>query len=172
MRLPMLTRKQMLTRVSITGPTAGQATPSQQAAQAAQEAAQAQQDASQQNPQAAQQAANALARAAQALARATPGMHQGQPDHAPGNEPGQPHATTPGQTTDSKEGIAAASADATVPGPVLDIGITADQWAILPPLEKKDLLNAAQQTGPPGYRQMTKDYFAKIARIQSASSGQ
>ena len=124
----------------------------------------AQQDASQQNPQAAQQAAEA--RAVQAMARNSR-YSPGSTDNNPGNEPGQAPATMSGRTTDSREGTALIPVDASVPGPVLDIGITADQWAVLPPLEKKDLMNAAQQSGPPGYRQMTKDYFAKIARIQS-----
>ena len=50
------------------------------------------------------------------------------------------------------------------------MGITADQWAVLPPLVKKDLMNAAQQSGPPGYRQMMKDYFAKVAKMQTAGT--
>jgi hypothetical protein len=155
-----------------------QASASKQAAQAAAEAAAAQQDASQQNQQAAQQAANALQRAARAMARATPGMHPGQPDQAadpgsvPGQQPADKPAHSPGQSPDSKHGIEAASAPVVVPASVLDIGITADQWAVLPPLQKKELMNAAQQSGPPGYRQMTKDYFAKIAKLSAQSAGQ
>jgi hypothetical protein len=146
----------------------------QQAAQAAQEAAQAQQEASQQNQAAAQQAANALTKAAQAMAKATPGLHPGDPDQGqdPGNEPGQDPSTTPGQTPDSKQGISAASAPVEMPASVRDIGITADQWALLPPLARKDLMNAAQQSGPPTYRQMIKDYYVKVAKIQSGTLGQ
>jgi DNA segregation ATPase FtsK/SpoIIIE-like protein len=146
---------------------AGMPDATQQAAQKAQEAAQAQQEASQQNPAAAQQAANALAQAAQAMAKTVPGLQPGQePGQEPGNEPGQDPSATPGQTPDSKQGISAASAPISLPASVRDIGITADQWATLPPLAKKDLMNAAQQNGPPSYRQMIKDYYVRIAKIQ------
>jgi hypothetical protein len=33
------------------------------------------------------------------------------------------------------------------------------------------LLNAAQQSGPPAYREMIKNYFVKIARIQTTGGG-
>ena len=146
----------------------GQATAAQQAAQAAQEAAQAQQEASQQqNPQAAQQAAHALTHAAQELARATPGLEPGQPENnpQPENDPAMQPSPTAGRTTESREGIMMAGLPITLPASVLDLGITADQWAVLPPLVKKDLMNAAQQSGPPAYRQMMREYFAKIAKM-------
>ena len=76
---------------------------------------------------------------------------------------------TPARSDDPKEGTKVTAAAVTVPGSVLDMGITADQWAQLPPLAKKDLLNAAQQSGPPGYRQMTRDYFAKLAKMQETA---
>jgi hypothetical protein len=91
-------------------------------------------------------------------------MHPGEPVNA--NDPGQQAANTPHRTPDSSEGIKQATAAVSVPGSVLDLGITADQWANLPPLQQKDLLNAAQQSGPPGYRKMMKEYFAKIAKMQ------
>jgi hypothetical protein len=145
-------------------------------AQAAQEAAQAQQEAmNQQNPQAAQQAANALARAAQAMAKATQAMGKA----APGNQPGQPKdgpptpseasmkpSPTPGRTADAKAGITMMALPIELPASLLDMGISADEWAVLPPLVKKDLLNAAQQSGPPEYRQMMREYFAKVAKMQ------
>lgn len=144
--------------------------PQQQAAQAAQEAAQAQQEASQQNPAAAQEAANALNQAARQMARAVPGLHpengqdqdQGQDEEA-SNDP----AHNPARSLDSKEGITAADGTPIViPAAVRDIGITADQWAKLPDLAKKDLMNAAQQSGPPAYRQMIKDYYTRIAKLK------
>lgn len=142
--------------------------PQQQAAQAAQEAAQAQQEASQQNPAAAHEAAHALNQAAQAMAKAVPGLAQEQgqePDQ--GQDPSQELADVPGRALDSKEGIH--SADGTpivLPASVRDIGISADQWARLPDLVKKDLLNAAQQSGPAAYRQMIKDYYVRVAKLQ------
>ena len=50
------------------------------------------------------------------------------------------------------------------------IGVTADQWAKLPPLAQKDLLNAAQQSGPPSYRQMIKDYYVRIAKMRESGA--
>ena len=151
-----------------------------QAAQAAQEAAHAQQEASQQNPAAAQEAARALAEAARAMADAVPGaIHQGEPadeqgqeqaDEA-GQEPGKgKHKSShPGQTPESSQGIAMAPTGPNgLPAAVRDIGITPDQWAKLPPMQKKELLNAAQQSGPPTYRQMIKDYYVRIARMQDS----
>lgn len=153
----------------------------QRAAQAAQEAARAQEEAQQQNTAAAQQAARALDHAAQAMADAVPGsVEQGQPadeqaqGDAQGEEPGQDaqaqdSSANPGQTSDSHQGISLSAADlSNLPASVRDIGISADQWAKLPPLEKKDLLNAAQQSGPPAYRQMIKDYFLRVAKMQDS----
>lgn len=148
--------------------------PQQQAAQAAQEAAQAQQEASQQNPAAAQEAANALNQAAQAMAKAVPGLH---PENGqdPGQDPGEEAANDPSRALESKEGIKAADGTPIVlPASVRDIGITADQWARLPDLAKKDLMNAAQQSGPAAYRQMIKDYYVRVAKLQrsGAAAGQ
>ena len=153
----------------------GKQTQSQQAAQAAQEAAQAQQDASQQNPVAARQAARALAKAAQAMAKAA---QPGQPGQ---NEPGQENQQASrqskkpgmGRSDDPKEGASLLSGlPISLPASVLDMGISADQWAVLPPLVKKDLINAAQQSGPPAYRQMMREYFAKVAKMQGDPGGQ
>ena len=46
-------------------------------------------------------------------------------------------------------------------------GISPREWAKLPPLVQHALLNAAQQSGPPAYREMIKEYFVKIARDPS-----
>lgn len=144
----------------------------QQAAQAAQEAAQAQQEASQQNPAAAREAANALSQAAQAMARAIPGLNpsdaQDQADRS--DEPSQDPAHQPGKSLESKQGMAAGDgAPVVVPASVRDIGISQDEWAKLPELTRKDLLNAAQQSGPPAYRQMIKDYYLRVSKMQQSS---
>jgi hypothetical protein len=144
----------------------------QQAAQAAQEGAQAQQEAAQQNPAAARQAANALNQAAQAMARAIPGLNpeNGHDQADQGNEPSQDPAHHSGQSLESKEGIAASDGPpVVVPASVRDIGISQDEWAKLPELTRKDLLNAAQQSGPPAYRQMIKDYYVRVAKMQQTS---
>jgi len=155
---------------------------SQEAAGAAQEATQAQQEASQQNPAAADEAARALSRAATAMADAVsksmrPGNDNGQAeDGEQAEDTGKAspeRSTQPGQAPDPKEGISVTAADAgAVPAAVRDVGITPDQWAKLPPMARKDLLNAAQQSGPPAYRQMIKDYYVKVARmLDSSASG-
>ena len=53
------------------------------------------------------------------------------------------------------------------PKSVEELGISASDWARLGPLMQQDLLNAAQQTGPPAYREMIKNYYIRIARVQS-----
>jgi hypothetical protein len=53
------------------------------------------------------------------------------------------------------------------PESVKAMGISAADWARLPPLVRKELMNAAQQSGPPAYREMIKNYFVKIARQQA-----
>lgn len=144
--------------------------PQQQAAQAAQEAAQAEQEALQQNAAAAHEAANALNHAAQQMAKAVPGLNpdngqdQGQDQDADASQdPSQNH----GRALESKEGITASDGTPIIiPAAVRDIGISEDQWAKLPDLVRKDLMNAAQQSGPPAYRQMIKDYYVRVAKLQ------
>lgn len=147
-----------------------------QAAQLAQEAAAAQQQALQPNPQAAQEAAQALAQAAQANAAAQPGQpEQGQPEAGPpeqgepGNEPGHEKSATPGETLVSGQGISAEQSGGNNgrPESVKALGISSSDWAKLPPLVRKELMNAAQQSGPPAYREMIKNYFVKIAHQQA-----
>lgn len=155
---------------------------SQTAAEAAQEAAQAQQEAAQENPQAAQEAARALSRAASAMSDAVsklmrPGEANGQDNGgeqaADEGQAGQERSTLAGHASDPKSGISVKAADAgTLPAAVRDVGITPDQWAKLPPMARKELLNTAQQSGPPAYRQMIKDYYVKIAKMQDSSASQ
>jgi hypothetical protein len=105
------------------------------------------------------------------MARAVPGLHAGQDQgQDPGTDPGQDPSQTAGQTPDSKQGIQAGAAPVSLPASVRDIGITADQWAKLPPLARKDLMNAAQQSGPPSYRQMIKDYYVRIAKLDQSGA--
>jgi hypothetical protein len=59
-----------------------------------------------------------------------------------------------------------------VPAAVRDLGLSADDWARLPPLARRDLLNTAQQSPPAAYRQMVRDYFVKLARMHDASGVQ
>ena len=53
------------------------------------------------------------------------------------------------------------------PTSVKELGISAADWAKLNPLMQQELLNAAQQSGPPEYQEMIKNYYTRIARIES-----
>lgn len=96
----------------------------------------------------------------------------------PGNEPGQEPGSEPGNDRgrSSRPGAATETRGADVTGiarvdgrpePVKEIGISASDWAKLPPLVQQQLLNAAQQSGPSGYQEKIKNYFVKIAKIQA-----
>jgi hypothetical protein len=170
-------------------PDAGQADPSrspltpaqasQQAARRAQEAAAVQPQALQPNAGAAQEAANALQQAAEANAQAQPGqMHPGQPSNAQttGQQPGKPGVpmSIPLPALVSVNGISAQDGTGgTQPESVKALGISAGDWARLPTLMRKELMNAAQESGPPTYREMIKNYYVRIAREQAeaGSSG-
>jgi hypothetical protein len=56
-----------------------------------------------------------------------------------------------------------------VPAAVRDLGLSADDWARLPPLAQRDLLNTAQQSPPPAYRQLVRDYFVRLARMHDST---
>jgi hypothetical protein len=135
------------------------------AAQRAEEAAAVQPQAMQSNPQAAQEAANALQRAAAANAQRQPGKPDD--DQTTGQEPG--HATDlPMPALVSSQGISPQQGDgAARPEAVRALGISAADWARLPTLLRGELMNAAQQTGPPEYREMIKNYYVRIAREQA-----
>ena len=152
------------------------------AAQGAQEAAQAQQQAMNHNadPGAIRQAAAALEQAAAAMAAAAAsGTESGDSAVAGADDPAmeaaaqadaaqsaQPGATA-SQSPDSRTGAStgAGSHDGR-PVSVKELGISAGDWARLGPLTRQELLNAAQQNGPPAYREMIKNYYVKIARLE------
>lgn len=152
-----------------------------QAAQSAQEASQAQQQALNSGNDAAsaldasQQAAAALQQAAAAMAAATASSSPAssssdpataQPDVA-GAARGDATASRPGRTLDSRHGVGlAAGASDERPTSVQQLGISAGDWARLGPLTQRELLNAAQQNGPPAYREMIKNYYIRIARLE------
>ena len=54
-----------------------------------------------------------------------------------------------------------------VPGSVAALGINASDWAKLPPIMQKELMNASQQSGPPAYKEMIKNYYVRIAQLQN-----
>jgi hypothetical protein len=58
-----------------------------------------------------------------------------------------------------------------MPKEVQDVGIAPSDWIKLP-LEMQDqLLHSAQQPGPPGYRDLIKNYYSRIARMQNQTGG-
>lgn len=137
-----------------------------QAARDAQEAAEAQLDASAPNPAAAAasasaaQAASALQRAAAAMSAA---LSQSATDAAASPVAAAPPGT-PATGANGARGTAAATAGPP-PAAIRDLGISLEHWARLPPLARRDLLAAAQQSGPPAYRQMIRDYYLKLAQM-------
>jgi hypothetical protein len=158
------------------------ATPGQalaQAQQAAAEAMAAQQQAAQGNQAAAQQAAQALNQASQALAQAAgqpgqpgqPGQAKapGKPGQEPGQEPGEESTPTPGETPDSKKGIAAqeTGGSAEVPAAIAAQGVTPSEWAKFPPAERENLINAAKSNVPPEYLPMTINFSLRTARMHA-----
>jgi hypothetical protein len=161
-----------------------------QAARGAQEASQAQQqaandadaanalDASRQAAAALQEAAAAMAAANAASAAAATDSVATAPEEqtssqglGKGEQPGK-HAK--GRALDSRNGIGV-SAGGTDERPVSvqQLGISAGDWARLAPLTRQELLNAAQQNGPPAYREMIKNYYVRIARLdrENAAGG-
>ena len=128
-----------------------------QAAQAAQIAEQSQEKG------AFEQAAGELELAASSLARSLSVASIRSPN--PQIRPQVVHAPTP---------IAArgSSLSGPVPAAVRDLGLSAEDWARLPTLAQRDLLNTAQQTPPPEYREMVRDYFVKLARMHGQQDDQ
>jgi hypothetical protein len=60
--------------------------------------------------------------------------------------------------------------DYTIPKEVQDVGVAPSDWVKLPPDLQDQLLHSAQQPGPPGYRDMIKNYYSRIARMQTQST--
>ena len=149
-----------------------------QAAQGAQEAAQAQQQAIGNNADAAamRQAAAALQQAAAAMSAAT-AAEASEPALAGSDEQAEGGADAHGaresasaaaspHSPDSKTGTGTgAGTHDGRPQSVQELGISAGDWARLAPLQRQELLNAAQQSGPPAYREMIKNYYVRIARL-------
>jgi hypothetical protein len=155
------------------------------AARQVQESLQAQLQAAQQLPRASEQAAKALARASRNLEKTVPGPKSAKPAadatasaQKPGeaNKPGAKGDASKQQANREGQGLGAprdreiAMGDGKTdarPKSVQELGISASDWAKLGPLMQQDLLNAAQQTGPPAYREMIKNYYIRIAGMQS-----
>ncbi|HUO10792.1 MAG TPA: hypothetical protein VM008_20995 [Phycisphaerae bacterium] len=84
-----------------------------------------------------------------------------------GASPGGLHGST-GAT-----GIAPAknATEHAMPKAVEDVGIAPSDWAKLPPTMQEQLLNSAQQSGPPAYREMIKNYYSRIAQLEQQPQG-
>lgn len=168
----------------------------QQAARQVQQARAAQDEATQNNLQAAQEAAVALHQAAKNLADAIPALTPASPDNTPpdndtaqaramqasatlddspqqdtqaSREEGGAHSTAnPNSRTKDGHGIALRGmrASDSRPPEVKALGLSPSDWAHLPALAQAQLLNAAQQGGAPGYQEMIKNYYSRIAKLQ------
>jgi hypothetical protein len=150
-----------------------------QAAQGAQEAVQAQQQAVSNNADsgAIRQAAAALQQAAAAMAAATATGEASASSVAGADEQAETggevadanqtaSARAPSRDLDSRTGTGTgAGTHDGRPQSVQELGVSAGDWARLGPLQRQDLLNAAQQSGPPAYREMIKNYYVRIARF-------
>lgn len=137
--------------------------------------------AAQGNASAAQAAAGALAQAEQSIGPLGGLSPSGQPmpDTSVGGQngaageaeaagiAGTQGASTSGATGHQGTGIEADNAVGQVPQAVSALGISPAQWVKLGTLRQNQLLNSARQSIPPGYRQMVRDYYVKIARLDS-----
>jgi hypothetical protein len=177
-----------------TGGNAGTPTPggsaTERGAQALQRAHDAAGQAAGGDQAAAQKAAQDLDEAAQALGPAgsgdgeaqgvSDGSRRGKPDGGlasgqggvgQGGAPATHSSRQVAGNIGNGSGIRANSADVASndarPAPVKDVGIPASDWAKLPPLMQQQLLNAAQQKGPPAYQEMIKNYYVRIAHLQA-----
>ena len=142
---------------------------SEQAARDVQSARSAQQ-------QAATGDAAAAGRAADSLAQASRELAQGQEGNGTGDTPanGSTAGKPSGHGTDDRPGTGGTGANPLAAGPagqvpkeVREIGIPPGDWAKLPPAMQQQLLNAAQQKGPPSYQEAIKNYYIRIARMQA-----
>jgi len=155
------------------------------AAQQLQQALSAAHTAAQGNSSAAQAAAGALSQANQSLGAM--GLSNGQSSMSGAAGAGQAGTSgAPGQGTamadapggsladhspesgaGSGTGIGADNATGQEPKAVSELGISPAQWIKLGALRQKQLLNTARQSIPPGYRQMVRDYYVKIAQLDT-----
>ena len=102
---------------------------------------------------------------------------QAAPQRTPAREvtyrPQQLPSPIPGQSGDPKQGISSQATGGSDERPpaVSELGISASDWARLGPAQQRELMNAAQQSGPPGYQSMIKNYYVRIARMQAEGNG-
>jgi hypothetical protein len=153
-----------------------------QAAQGAQEAVQAQQQALNNNADAGaiQQAAAALQQAASAMSSATASTSDSGESAVAADEQAETGGDAGGAKAVASSSAASHTADSRTgtgtgagthdgrPQAVQELGISAGDWARLAPLQRQELLNAAQQSGPPSYREAIKNYYVKIARLEGS----
>jgi hypothetical protein len=155
--------------------------PSSSTAQAVQAARNAQSQAASGNPAAAAQAADQLAQASQQLISGNnPSRSSGAPSSTPSNgamaqgpptgSSSGPSSSTPGSPTGSgKPRLPPSAPLRPLPKSVEEIGVSPSDWARLPANTQQQLLNSAQQSGPPAYRDMIKNYYSRIAHLDDTS---
>ena len=57
------------------------------------------------------------------------------------------------------------------PASVAALGINGSDWSKLGKTMQQQLLNASQQSGPPAYKEMIKNYYVRVARMQNEHPG-
>jgi hypothetical protein len=91
----------------------------------------------------------------------------GQPRPGPSTgTPGTPSANIPSPGGSGKI-LSANGREDLIPQEVRNVGVAPSDWIKLSPEYQDQLLHSAQQPGPPEYRDMIKNYYTRIARIQS-----
>ncbi len=91
----------------------------------------------------------------------------GDPNGPPGTGAGNPGNGTPGTagaTSGSGINLTYNGRPINPPKEVEEAGISPSEWAKLPPKVQDALIHANQQGVPPGYRDMVKNYYSRIAK--------
>jgi hypothetical protein len=105
---------------------------------------------------------------------ASPSGGAGAPGDSPGGSPGgSGQAGTPSANGGGGDGPRSLPPAATgeLPKEIQSVGLSPSEWAKLPPKMQEELLHSAQQPGPPAYRDMIRNYYSRIARMQSEGGG-
>jgi hypothetical protein len=79
---------------------------------------------------------------------------------------GTPSSGTPGSGGGGKI-LTSNGREDLIPQEVRNVGVAPSDWIKLSPEYQDQLLHSAQQPGPPEYRDMIKNYYTRIARMQS-----
>ncbi|MGC8552626.1 MAG: DUF4175 family protein [Phycisphaerae bacterium] len=139
-----------------------------EAAERIQAALAAQQQAGQGSAAAAQQASQALAAAGEQISQAAGLTAQSQMAGGTGQNSASPG--TSGQGGGGGGINAPQQMNDKPPADVASLGISPADWRNLGPLQRQNLVNAAGQKIPAGYRDMIRQYYLRLARMHPTTS--